>query len=162
MRFTTEQVRRPHSKACVLDNGRQLLRRMRAVLKTRWSGSSSSTSYDTMKLTFCCVLLLRPTACSDQPTRPESEPPTADPQAQKLLEVRREHLRRLHRIYEDRRQVNLEAISVLVGGPPCAATASCHCTISLPQTFLCHVCVSWTASAATFWALDGAPAASHM
>lgn len=37
-------------------------------------------------------------------------------QAQKLLEVRREHLRRLHRIYEDRRQVNLEAISVLVSG----------------------------------------------
>jgi hypothetical protein len=35
-------------------------------------------------------------------------------QAEKVLGVRREHLRRLHRIYEDRRQVNLEAISVLL------------------------------------------------
>ncbi len=38
-------------------------------------------------------------------------------QAEKVLGVRREHLRRLHRIYEDRRQVNLEAISVLVSNP---------------------------------------------
>ena len=35
-------------------------------------------------------------------------------QSDKMLGVRREHLRRLQRIYEDRRQVNLEAISVLV------------------------------------------------
>mmetsp|Transcript_19578 Transcript_19578/g.59225 ORF Transcript_19578/g.59225 Transcript_19578/m.59225 type:complete len:727 (+) Transcript_19578:227-2407(+) len=35
-------------------------------------------------------------------------------QLDKMLNVRTEHLKRLHRIYEERRQVNLEAISVLL------------------------------------------------
>lgn len=35
-------------------------------------------------------------------------------QRDKVLSVRSEHLRRLQRIYEERRKVNLEAISVLV------------------------------------------------
>lgn len=35
-------------------------------------------------------------------------------QSKKVLDVRTEHLRRLQRIYEERRAVNLEAISVLV------------------------------------------------
>lgn len=56
----------------------------------------------------------------------------ANQQAQKLLEVRREHLRRLHRIYEDRRQVNLEAISVLVGPAP-PVLQGCHFNVTLAQ-----------------------------
>lgn len=35
-------------------------------------------------------------------------------QSKKVLNVRTEHLRRLQRIYEERRAVNLEAINVLV------------------------------------------------
>ena len=54
-------------------------------------------------------------------------------QAEKLLGVRREHLRRLHRIYEDRRQVNLEAISVLVRPP-----------FHMPPKFPFSVCLPWS------------------
>ena len=64
--------------------------------------------------------------------------------------MRREHLRRLHRIYEDRRQVNLEAISVLVGAPPCAAAAAIPPPLCSNSYWMC---LSSTASAAGFAAL---------
>lgn len=57
-------------------------------------------------------------------------------QLTKMLGVRTEHLKRLNRIYEERRQVNLEAISVLVRaprppGPPSPRQLSVSMEVSL-------------------------------
>lgn len=110
----------------MLDDGRRLLRRLHLVLKYAFDQAAPQAPAMHMTTADCCVCLFRPTAFL-RTLRPQCEVLAADPQAQKLLEVRREHLRRLHRIYEDRRQVNLEAISVLVGGPSyCSVQERCN------------------------------------